>query len=423
MKRHLIIFTVLWFLSFAESASAASLIVSSSGNGVFTLQGVGLADVAGIDVTIGYDTSTLSSPRVVQGGLISGAMMAANPNIPGVIRIAVVKTGSIAGSGVIASINFSTVAGSEGRILALTARMINGQGAQLGVKTQVINPDNAGTASSATDSGSTDTTAVTHTAASSSTSGLGMRYLGPTGVSLPSVSEDDPGRKSSPEHYPDQPVPQSKETSASGTAAESEPERRDNIASPTVVSTEKKYVVYKSVLDCFRDFTGEKSAKAMTQLFDMSHMPGFRQEPAVALTDGKTRVKVFIPLSAAGEDLPNFAVNGAKLISLKIEGSAWAAEVLPDAKTLETTITVLDSGSITRIPLTVAPPLDAKTGKTAYPCDAGLDRFLNDRGSDKAPRFDLNGDGVRNYIDDYICTANYLAKRNSGAVRQDNAKK
>jgi hypothetical protein len=413
MKRHLIIFTVLWFLSFAESASAASLIVSSSGNGVFTLQGVGLADVAGIDVTIGYDTSTLSSPRVVQGGLISGAMMAANPNIPGVIRIAVVKTGSIAGSGVVATINFSTVAGSEGRILSLNARMINGQGGRLGVQTQVINPDNAGTASSATDSGSADTTAVTDTATSGTTSGLGMHYLGPTGVSLPSESEDDSIRKPSPERNSDQPVPQSKETSASGTAAESEPERGDKIASPPVVSTEKKYVAYKSVLDCFRDFTGEKSAKAMTQLFDMAPVSGVRQDPAVALSDGKTRVKVRIQLSGGGKDSPNFAVSGARLVSLNIEGNAWVAEALPDEKAYEATITVLDNGTMTQIPLTVAPPIDAIIEKTGNSYDTGFCLFLKDRGTDRAPRFDLNGDGVRNYIDDYIFTANYIVKRNS----------
>jgi hypothetical protein len=428
VKNTLLCFCLLLITFSAKSALAASIIISSTGNGVFTLQGVGLADVAGIDATVSYDKATLSSPRVVQGGLISGAMMVANPNTPGIIRIAVVKAGAIAGSGVIATINFSTSAGSEGRILSLNARMINGQGTQLGVQTQVINPDNAGTASSSTDSGSSDTTTTSaqnpsDTAASGTTSGLAMHYLGPTGVSIASESEDDPDRKPSPEHYSDQQVPQSKETSASGTNAESEPESPEKGASPPVVSAEKKYIAYKSVLECFRDFSGEKSAKAMTHLFEMAHIYGIRQEPAVALSDGKTRVKVCIQLSGGGKDSPNFAVSGARLISLKIEGNAWVAEALPDEKAYEATITVLDNGTITQIPLTVAPAIDAVIEKTGNAYDTGFGLFLKERGTDKAPRFDLNGDGVRNYIDDYIFTANYIVKRDSTLLQAKGMKK
>jgi hypothetical protein len=426
-KNVFLFFSLLLLIVSVKAALGAGMIISPSGNGVFTLQGVDLADVAGIEATIGYDTATLSNPRVFQGGLISGAMMAANPNTPGIIRIAVVKASAIAGSGVIATINFSPVAGNGGRILSLNATIINGQGAKLGVQTQVINPD-AGTASSDADPGSSDTTTTSaqtssDTETSDTTSGIGMHYLGPTGVSLPSESEDEQGRKPSQEHDPDQAVTQSKETSASETAAETVPERRENVSSPPAASEVEKYVAYKSVLECFRDFTGEKSAKAMTHLFEMAPVSGVRQKPAIALSDGKAGVKVFIPLSRLGKDAPNFAVNGAKLVSLRIEGNAWVAEALPDAKTCEATITVLDNGSLTRIPLTVAPPLGAMIGKTANPCYSGLDLFLKDRGTEKAPRFDLNGDGVRNFIDDYICTANYIVKRNSPVIHPTAIKK
>jgi hypothetical protein len=57
MKIQPAIFILLILVSFSGSAYGAGLIISSTGNGVFTLQGVGLADVAGIDATIRYDTT------------------------------------------------------------------------------------------------------------------------------------------------------------------------------------------------------------------------------------------------------------------------------------------------------------------------------------------------------------------------------
>jgi hypothetical protein len=37
--------------------------------------------------------------------------------------------------------------------------------------------------------------------------------------------------------------------------------------------------------------------------------------------------------------------------------------------------------------------------------------FLKDRGTLKSPKYDLNGDGKRDYLDDYIFTANYIVAR------------
>jgi hypothetical protein len=207
MKCPVKIIIVFLLLSFAEAAPGANLIISSSGNGVFTLQGAGLSDVAGIDATISYDTSTLSSPRVVQGGLIAGAMMAANPNTPGLIRIAAVKANPVNGSGTIATINFATAAGSSGKILSLNAKLINGSGVPLDVQTQIVNPT-TGTGSSDT---ATTTQTTTDTAELNSTAGLGQRYLGPAGATLPSESGDPANLKASPASSPDPPAPNSGE--------------------------------------------------------------------------------------------------------------------------------------------------------------------------------------------------------------------
>jgi hypothetical protein len=188
---------------------------------------------------------------------------------------------------------------------------------------------------------------------------------------------------------------------------------------PPKSAAEKKYVPIKSVLEQFRLFQGEKSPKTLMALFKNT-AEGVRQEPPVALSDGGTRVKVIIERPSSGKAAPNFALKGAKLESLKMEGdSAWVVEVLPNKGVYEAKVTMLQDGTITEIPLTVAPPIPAagKIGEGEKLTEADFNRFLNERGTEKAPRFDQNGDGKRDYIDDYIFTANFIVK-NASTIKE-----
>jgi hypothetical protein len=385
------------FISVAAGASGAILTISSSGNGVFALQGAGLADVAGIDVTISYDTATLANPRVVQGGMISGAMMMANPNYsPGVIRIVIVTTRIIAGSGLIATINFDRPGGGNGKVLSLNAKVINQNGAPINVGRQIINPTDTSSLS-----GGTDTT------------GTGSRYLGPAGMDIPSEKGESPQQKDVPGTAPELMSVETGEVRAEEPTVEDTHDQRSPAAQIPAASPENKFVVYKSVPERFREYKGEKSPRALVALFSVEPMPGVRQEPAVALSDGKTRIKVFIQLPSVGKEAPNFSLKGAKLISLKMNEDSWVIEALPAEKVHEAAITVLNNGSMMEIPLTVAPPMNPSTDKIGNLGEAEFSLFMKERGTEKTPRFDLNGDGVRNYMDDYIFTANFIVKRDS----------
>ena len=139
-KIFIMLFSAAIFMSGSAAAFGATLSISSSGDGLFVLQGIGLADVGAIDATISYDTATLAKPRVSQGGLIAGAMMVPDTNSPGTIRIVIVTTGIISGSGPVASVRFDKKGASSGSILSLNAKLINLKGVSLPVQTQVNNP-------------------------------------------------------------------------------------------------------------------------------------------------------------------------------------------------------------------------------------------------------------------------------------------
>jgi hypothetical protein len=170
----------------------------------------------------------------------------------------------------------------------------------------------------------------------------------------------------------------------------------------------------KSVLEQFREFQGEKTPKTLVALFARA-LEGSRQQPLVALSDGKSSVKASVEVSA-GKTSPRFALKGAKLVSLKKSGaSTWVVEAVPAKGVFEATITVLQDGATREIPLTVAPPLPAGFKIAGDKLtEADFERFLNGRGTDKAAGFDLNGDGKKDYVDDYIFTANFLAKPGAG---------
>lgn len=108
-------------------SKAASMSVIPSGNGVYVIQGDNLDGVAGIELTISYDSATLSSPTVTQGGFISGALMVVNSSVPGTIRIAIINSKAFTGSGQIATVSFAAVTG-EGSVSIAAVKMVDIEG-------------------------------------------------------------------------------------------------------------------------------------------------------------------------------------------------------------------------------------------------------------------------------------------------------
>ena len=127
----------------ASPVLAASVSVTPTGNPAsFSVDGTGMDGVAGIQLDIAYDAASMSSPTVTQGGLVSGAMLAANTSRPGFIKIAIVSTRAFSGSGQIATISFASKTGSGG-ITSVTSSMIDSKGSSLASSTTNVAAETA----------------------------------------------------------------------------------------------------------------------------------------------------------------------------------------------------------------------------------------------------------------------------------------
>lgn len=406
-----VIFTV------SHSSAAAFLNLVPNGNGVFLLQGSTLVDVAGIEVNITYDTSTLSNPRVTQGGLISGALMAANPNQQGVVRIAVVKATPINGSGTIATLTFDRQGDTAGKIVDMTASLVNINGTPIPA-TKGFSSENS--VNTSIQPATQDTSATSVISTQQSTGNIASAPLVVSGgqpVVLGSVniaSESTVSMQDKPRNEPASPTlePQTNKEESVIVARESTSTAQNAEPSISSVEQNKKYISYKSVLQKFKEYIGEKNPKALCMLFTSFNLPGVRQEPSILLADGMVKLTVSVQIPSEGKVAPNFALRGAKLSSLRMEGeNLWLIEAIPERNSLESTLTVMQSGSIIDIPLIVSPLLDQNKYRLGEFTEANFTLFLKERGTDKAPRYDINEDKIRNYIDDYIYTANYLVKQ------------
>jgi hypothetical protein len=105
-------------------SNGASVSILPAGNGVYVVQGDQLAGVAGMEIIIGYDSSTLLSPTVTQSDLMSGALFVANTATSGTIKIAIISSTAKSGSGPIATISFAAQNGTGG-ILLSSVQMID----------------------------------------------------------------------------------------------------------------------------------------------------------------------------------------------------------------------------------------------------------------------------------------------------------
>jgi hypothetical protein len=396
------------------AANAASVAAVPAGKGVWVLNGSGLSDVAGILIVVTYNTSLLGTPTVTQGPSLPAGMFIANTTTePGKIRIAWISTTPItADSGNLATVSFAKysgagTAGVNPPSLTITDSKLNSQAGE-GTVSTTTEPSSGGT-------GTTDNSAGSGSGGGGGGgvgTGTGSGNITGGTVTMPSSPfGEEPKTAPAPIPQPEQQqIPALPPAAEPTRAPESEERKSEPAKQPEAPKKqERKYVKEPSVLDSFRAYKGEQTLPALAALFS-AKSEIFRQEPQVVLTDGAATAKVWMKIPSDSAEAPNFAFRGAHFVSMSKSDDEWLIEVMPDKNAVAPVVMVAYGASEMEIPVIAAPPVDLRKIMKKQPItDAEFQLFRKEKGTDKAPLFDLNGDGRRDYIDDYIFVANYLS--------------
>lgn len=410
------LFGLLLFPAAALAASALS-ISSPYKDGVFVLRGEGLKNVSGMEVIVSYDAATLANPRVELGSLVRGMVAAVNSSNP--MKLAVLSGNkSISGDGTIATITFDRTGAAPGKITSLKGDLRDLQGQKVAAHSFVVDVGFAadtppGEEQQAPGDSNSDPNAPVQ---DPSTPYVGGTVTMPQ-EEAPASPAPDPVDAAQPQQEYPQPAPEYNPESGQEPPTEAEsatPEAPPPAAAPPAPRTGEPAA---GVLERFRLHQGEKSVATLLSFFEQKPGAPYTQYPAVGIADGKETVSVI--WKAPGNSTPKFLFDAARFVSLaKGEGGEWEVEVRPDQGAVKASVKALVNNSWLEMPLTVAPKVQLPAGAPGGVTEADFAKFLNERGTEEAPKHDLNGDGKRDYVDDYIYTANYLVnlrKKQQGA--------
>lgn len=431
----LLLFLLLLILPLQAFALPTLSISSPGEDGVFVLRGDQMSGVAGFDVTVGYDAAALSNPRVTFGSLVAGMTSAANPGNP--IRIAGTGLKAVSSStGVIASIAFDRTGNAPGSITLLTGVLIDTASKTVSMGTPIItnppppSPDstdntggngqtggNTGETDGKGSDGGTPGTGVVAPGSSGYTGGTitmpGQETTGQESATGQTTPTDDysttqetsrwtRGKKVQPGQG-EQPIEREENSQMApdeGATAPAPTGKQPQLAEPVRI---------ESVLDRFRDFKGERTTASLVALLAPPPLASYTQTPRVVIADGKATVTLAITINV-GDAPPRFSFGDCSYVSYSRTEKGWEIQARPDRGAVSASIALLYNGQRQEFPLVVAPAVQlAKSGQKSVTED-DFRRFLAGRGTEAAPRFDLNKDGKRDYVDDYIYTANYLVQ-------------
>lgn len=416
-----------------ESAPAAGITIKAAGEGIYGIDVAALDDIAVVDLEVGYDALSFDAPRIERGtALPSDVSLITNTAIPGELRMILKRSRAITASGRIAVLRFQPIGETPGRLLSAHARLITTKGVSHALPVGVVNaqPKPSAGPDSITDktSGGTGSPSPLDTASGDTTpspaaSGgpgsrdmTGDRYAGRRGADATvTFADSSPGEAKPAAAPPGSPSPAAT-PAVPDMASQPAEQAATRATADQARAVPAQTIVYGRVLDRFRDARGEISAAALVALFTPLAGQKVTQQPQVAISDGRTVVTLMVELPRSFEGTPVFAVTSAKTLSWEQGGEGtWMVRVLPDIDTLDAEFVVYFGESLIQYPLVVAPALTRLPGGAPALYEAGFALFLKERARDGKPRFDLNGDGTRDYRDDYLFTANFIVRGRQAA--------
>lgn len=182
-------------------------------------------------------------------------------------------------------------------------------------------------------------------------------------------------------------------------------------ASPVPVNQATETRPLPSVLDRFKTFSGKRVPAEMLRMFSLPELAGIvSQSPQVALSNGSSTVRLKVTVKGAPATAPNFAfINARQVSNVRSGPETWQIELIPDAGSWSCSVIVQNGATTIEIPVTVAPSVAAERDVSLPAFEA----YLNSGAGSPLPQHDLNDDGRNDYLDDYMFTANFLARKQS----------
>jgi hypothetical protein len=361
--------------SFAE----LKMLVTPNGDGAFFLVGDNFNGVTAVDVRIDYDTASLADPQVAAEG---GTLTYVYAGTPGTLLVSVFRENPDAAFYL--DLKFQKTGASPGVIKQATVTVKDTEGKDSPVPDATIIPFSPSQDTAATaESGS----AAVVSAEDKIETPRNEVYQGrPDGAPVTGADND---------------------AASSETGAAVKPEQ-SAAAHETNVSEGRSLRSEKSVLRRFEEFRGTKGFKELAALFKRPDSEALAQEPAIALSDGKTAVRVTLNLQSGEQQAPDVSLSDAKLVSLRKTGEkSWIITAVPRKGAWNVSVYLKSDKKRLEFPLIVAPPIHIQNNINEKNFLAALDQYVAGQVAGQK-----RGNGpFAEYVHEYVFTANYLAKQ------------
>lgn len=133
------VFMVMLFVLLVGSANAGAvstltLTPTTADGSVYNVLASNFSNISGIDFYVYYDAATLANPQVASGTFVTNPMMVANTATPGLLRVVFMTGGSLNGEGSLATITFTRVGTSVGRLIDFKAELISKDATKVAVQ-------------------------------------------------------------------------------------------------------------------------------------------------------------------------------------------------------------------------------------------------------------------------------------------------
>ena len=308
-----------------QAVQAETVLLQEQESGVFVVNADNLTNVEGVELTLTYDAQVLKNPRVAPGSINKWLLFESNVSTPGVIQIVMMSTPGISGSGSLSIVRFDKLKNST---------------AKVGFSYQVTRGSDSATTS--------ETSQLPAPASASAPAQADSSLRQPGALAAPTVAgpampaEDAaPANVDQNDVVPDEEFPPADENSAPpppagvgwpGIPPVMAPPSAERAAGQTAPPDVRGYRKHQGMIERFRAYRGERTLAKLAALFSAPIASTFRQEPPICPSDGNTTMTVTVNLDDPGGAAPNFALQGARLKSLKKDGErSWVLEALPEA--------------------------------------------------------------------------------------------